>query len=507
MPDTLTRRQFLRSAGGVTFLALVPLGRGLFAATDGSAPDRTLPLFTALPYLQPGDGSVLTEGKESVVVAWQTNVIPATFTVEYGPTRQYGQSAQISRAQTWGGDMEDGEPRTNYRADLSGLSLGHRYEYRVRCNGKTLAEGYFTTRQPRGRKIRFAAFGDNSYGDISDRAIAYQAYLAHPDFVMNTGDNVYDNGLDNEYTRYFFPVYNADVAGPHLGAPLLRSVPFYTVIANHDVHHKDAQKHPVADFDKDPDSLAYFTAMHLPANGPAQTQPPPVFGPDDRLTRFRQCAGPRFPRQANYSYDWGDVHFLCLDSNLYVDPTDAALQAWIEQDLAGTDATWKFVVYHHPAFNVGHEHYQEQHMRVLSPLFEKHGVDICLHGHEHTYQRTQPMKFAPTDTSQAALVGQADRLVPGTFTVDRNFDGKSVTRPDGVLYITTGAGGKHLYDPDMNNDPTKWLHEEDNNVPYLTRFVSDRHSLSLFEIDGGTLTMTQIDEQGQEIDRIRVTKK
>ena len=93
-----------------------------------------------------------------------------------------------------------------------GWSLGRKYYYRVRGNGQTLAEGYFTTRQPRGQKIRFVAFGDNSYGDISDRAIAYHAYQQHPDFVMNCGDNVYESGLDNEYQRFFFPVYNADVA-------------------------------------------------------------------------------------------------------------------------------------------------------------------------------------------------------------------------------------------------------------------------------------------------------
>ena len=64
------------------------------------------------------------------------------------------------------------------------------------------------------------AFGDNSYGDISDRAIAYHTYKQNPDFVMNCGDNVYESGTDDEYQRYFFPVYNADLAGPREGAPL-----------------------------------------------------------------------------------------------------------------------------------------------------------------------------------------------------------------------------------------------------------------------------------------------
>jgi hypothetical protein len=65
----------------------------------------------------------------------------------------------------------------------------------VSGNNQALAEGYFTTRQPRGHTwIRFAAFGDNSYGDISDRAIAYHTYKQNPDFAMNCGDNVYESG-------------------------------------------------------------------------------------------------------------------------------------------------------------------------------------------------------------------------------------------------------------------------------------------------------------------------
>src|SRR5262249_31487698 len=148
-----------------------------------------------------------------------------------------------------------------------------------------------------------------------------------------------------------------------------------------------------------------------------------------------------------------DAHFLCLDSNVYVDPTDFALQTWIEQDLKATDAAWKFVVYHHPAFNAGDDHYAEQHMRALSPLLERMGVDVVLHGHEHTYQRTRPFRFVPTDLTKAKDTNAKDRMVPGTFTIDRKFDGKSVTKPDGILYIVTGAGGKHLYDPESNNSP------------------------------------------------------
>ena len=68
----ITRRDFLRSAGGVTALALTPVGRGLFAAPAALDGPR-LPLFTTLPYIQPGSASFLKPGQETMVVTWQTH--------------------------------------------------------------------------------------------------------------------------------------------------------------------------------------------------------------------------------------------------------------------------------------------------------------------------------------------------------------------------------------------------------------------------------------------------
>jgi predicted MPP superfamily phosphohydrolase len=502
----ISRRDFLRTAGGVTFLALTPLRNGAFAAPESPARPR-LPFFTALPYIQPGANSQLVPGRESMIVAWQTQDGEASFAVEYGDTTAYGRSAQVQSVLRAAGRGGDTEQHLNWHAELTNLELGRRYVYRVTGNGQTLAEGFFTTRQPRGQRTRFVAFGDNSYGDISDRAIAYHAYQQHPDFVMNCGDNVYDSGLNNEYQRFFFPVYNADITHPTVGAPLLRSVPFYTVIANHDVQDKDANNHECADFGKNPDALAYYTAMHLPLNGPAApTYPTPTQGPAERLDAFRQAAGPRFPRMANYSFDYGDVHFLCLDSNLYIDPNDAALRAWVDADLRGTDATWKFVICHHPPFNVGGDHFVVQHMRMFAPLFETHGVDFVLSGHEHNYQRPRPLKFAPAGPGMSNLVAGRTRKVPGTFTIDRKFDGISNTQASGVIYVVTGAGGKHLYDPGYTDAPHRWLHEEDGNADYMVTMVTDRHSLTVFDVDGERLTLTQVDEAGHEFDHITVTK-
>jgi hypothetical protein len=133
-------------------------------------------------------------------------------------------------------------------------------------------------------------------------------------------------------------------------------------------------------------------------------------------------------------------------------------------------------------------------------------VDIVLHGHEHNYQRTRPFRFAPSGPGAAARLNSSDRLVPGTFTVDREFDGEKVTRAQGVIYLTTGAGGTQLYDPDFTNSPSKWLRPEDGRADYVDRLVADRHSLSVIDIQGAVLTLRQVDEQGREIDHARITK-
>jgi acid phosphatase type 7 len=145
-------------------------------------------------------------------------------------------------------------------------------------------------------------------------------------------------------------------------------------------------------------------------------------------------------------------------------------------------------------------------MRVLSPLFERLGVSLVLSGHEHVYQRTRPFTFVPAGPGGATAIGTGKRLVPGTFTIDTAFDGQTTTTPRGIIYITTGAGGKELYDPGFTNAPEQWLHDEDNRVAYNAAMYTDLHSFSVIDIDGRTLHLRQVDENGKEVDRVTVTR-
>ena len=287
----LTRRQFLHSAGGVTFLALVPSGAACSPRPTARA--ASLPRFTALPYVQPGPSSRLVEGRRRSSSPGRRKARPPTSRWTTG--RRNSTARRLPPARTERTPGGRGTSRFGYAAPLAGLALSRRYFYRLRGGGQTIAEGYFTTRKKRGERIRFVAFGDNAYGDPGEKAVAYHAYQAHPDFIMNTGDNVYEHGRDSEYEQFFFPVYNADKADPAVGAPLLRSVPFYSVLANHDVPHKGAGHIPAADFDEARDSLAYYTALHLPPNGPAAPSPTPLLGAAPLLAEFQPGGGHALP--------------------------------------------------------------------------------------------------------------------------------------------------------------------------------------------------------------------
>ena len=79
MPQSMTRREMLLAAGGVTFLGLTATRGGFCLASE--IPPRKL-LYTAQPYIQPGPASKLEDGKETMVVCWQTENRTANFTVE-----------------------------------------------------------------------------------------------------------------------------------------------------------------------------------------------------------------------------------------------------------------------------------------------------------------------------------------------------------------------------------------------------------------------------------------
>ncbi len=449
------------------------------------------------PYIQPGNASSFSQ--EEKVLIWQTDSVPANFKVEYTQGSFTG-NEKYSTAKISVTELVLNKKTTFlYRARLTKLKFDESYSYRVSREGESVAENIFVTRTKKPI-TRFAVFGDCGQGTPQQAQIAYEVHKLNPHFVLVTGDNVYSNGLESEYRKNFFPYYSAVEASPDKGAPLMKTIPFYMILGNHDVRS--------ANLDKFPDGLAYFYYSDLPLNGPAQQLTVEATGDKELVKAFKKSTGTRFPRMVNFSFDYGNVHIVCLDGNDYVNPLNPELIEWLKQDLNRSKADWKIVSFHQPGFNSSKAHYDNQVMRLLSPFLEALKVDLVLNGHVHNYQRTMPLTFAPKQNEDGTqYIVSPEGRVDGVFTLDETYDGNTNTNPKGIIYIVSGAGGAALYDKELSNDPDLWTHTPGENwVPFTVKMISDKHSFTFIETDGKKLTLKQLDTQGNEIDAIVITK-
>jgi hypothetical protein len=499
---TNRRRRRIALLVSLLIVATVAVSTGWLPLDGGGPPVIGDGTFMVQPYLQPGDAPKPgADGREHLALLWQTPDpgegadAPWSVEVQADPGNEWvAAGAPTSRRLA----VEGVPPIRLYRADLTGLKPGAGFTYRVRRGNQAVFEARGSTRKPAGTPHRFVAFGDcalkNSPGQ---KAVAYQTYLARPDYVMITGDIVYSRGRASEYLDHFFPVYNADKADPKVGAPLLRSTVFLAAPGNHDLVERN--------LDRLPDTLGFFYEWALPLNGPspaAGSGLKALGGSEARRQAFLEAAGPAFPKMANYSYDYGDVHWTVLDANPHAEWSEGALRDWVEADLAAArGSAWRLVALHHPPFHSSKSHADDQRMRLLAPVFEKHGVAVVLAGHVHNYQRSRPLKFTagppPADakTGRYGPAGQVD----GKWVLDGTYDGKTHTRPDGVIYLVTGAGGARLYNPEQTDMPDSWR-------DYTARFVSNVHSLTVVDVTPEALTCRQVAADGTEVDRFVVTR-
>ncbi|MEP6539645.1 MAG: metallophosphoesterase [Bryobacteraceae bacterium] len=316
--------------------------------------------------------------------------------------------------------------------------------------------------------------------------------MAKPDFVFIPGDIVYSRGQASEYMLKYFPIYNSAKASPELGAPLLRSTLFVAAPGNHDIAAPN-----LAAF---PDTLAYFYYWSQPLNGPLKTigapSTPILIGGDPDKNAFLSAAGGRYPAMANFSFDYGNAHWTVLDSNRNVDWTDPALRQWLENDLkSAQSAQWRFVAFHHPGFNSSVSHFKDQWMRGLSEVFERYKVSVVFSGHVHNYQRSFPLAFAAKSDSFNKVTGE----LPGSWILDKAYDGAQHTKPKGVVYLVTGAGGAGLYNPEQQVLPKGWQE-------FTSKFVSTTNSFTVVDVKGKRLTIKQISANGDELDSFVITQ-
>jgi hypothetical protein len=200
----------------------------------------------------------------------------------------------------------------------------------------------FTTAPDQVEPFSFVYMGDAQNGLDRWGSLVHNAYRDRPDakFYIMAGDLINVGNARWDWDDFF---HNAE--GIYDRRQLVPA------IGNHE--------------DQGPGPWMYLRMFDLPKNGP------------DTIEKERA-----------YSFEYSNALFVILDTN--VEPEDQ--KEWLEEQLKNSNATWKFVVYHHPAYSSGKNRNNPEVREHWVPLFDKYKVDMCLQGHDHAYLRTYPMK-------------------------------------------------------------------------------------------------------------------
>ena len=403
-------------------------------------PANGVTVVTRGPYLQQANHN-------SVIVRWRTNS-NAPSILDHG-TSLNSLNHTTSHA----------TPKTEHVLLIDSLNPATKYYYRIRTNADTLvfpsASTFFKTYPTPGAETPLTAWllGDCGSANSNARNVrnAYYEYIdtAHTDMIMLLGDNAYEDGTDGEYQTALFENMYGDK---------LRNSILWACLGNHDGHtaNSSTQTGP------------YYDIFSFPKMG--------------------ECGGEPSGTEAYYSFDFGNVHFIVLDSYETDRSIGGAMYDWCEEDLQNTTAYWIIACWHHPPYSKGSHNSDtdaalKQMRENFNPLFETYGVDLVLGGHSHSYERSFLIN---------GHYGLANTFNPAIHTVGITGDEsgqleneepyyKAPAGPEsgtGAMYVVTGSAGKSdsgvalnhpamYYDAATLGSSVLRIHEDTLSLSYL----------------------------------------
>ena len=261
------------------------------------------------PYLQLGTST-------SIVIRWRTSAATNS-RVRYGASPT-----------TLTNTVDVPAVTTEHIVTLAGLAPDTLYYYSIGSTTQFLAGGdsghFFVTAPPPGvaQPMRIWVIGDSGDAGVPGQglkaAAVRNAYLnftgtRHTDLWLMLGDNAYESGTDIEYQRAVFNMYPT----------LLRQSVVWPTLGNHDgvTANSAAQTGP------------YYDIFTLPKNG--------------------EAGGVASGTEAYYSFDFGNIHFIVLDSFETSRAPLSAMLTWLTNDLAATTQPWIIAYWHHPPYSKG----------------------------------------------------------------------------------------------------------------------------------------------------------
>jgi hypothetical protein len=350
------------------------------------------------PYLQLGTPT-------SIVVRWRTST-PVVGRVQFGPS-----PGVVT------GSAQESSVRTEHEVRLTGLLPDTVYYYSIGTPTTTIAGDagfHFRTSPPLGseRPTRVWVLGDSGTADAGARAVrdAYANFAGsrYTDLWLMLGDNAYNNGLDQEYQAAVFNTYPA----------MLRKTVLWPTYGNHDGQASDSATQ----------TGPYYDMFTLPKQG--------------------EAGGVASGTEAYYSFDYGNIHFVCLESfETNRSPTGPML-TWLQRDLAANTQPWVIVYFHHPPYSKG-SHNSDVEIELVEmrqnalPILENFGVDLVLAGHSHAYERSFLIDghYATSTTfTEAMKKGGGSGRPDGSGAYEK--PAYRMAPHEGAVYVVAGVGGK-----------------------------------------------------------------
>jgi len=294
----------------------------------------------------------------TMTITWRTDSKISTGSVEY----QNGTSlitAEQHKAASLSNFTTDLQATHLFTATLTGLTPNTKYWYRVGGGGHWSKTNTFTTEGLKTKAFKFLVFGDSQSSTSGEYSYSvwhntlHHAYSANQDarFIVNIGDLV-DVGQSGAHWNCWF----AAAAG------VIDRVPEMPVTGNHETYGSTSVNRP-----------AYWDAQfRLPHNGPMELS------------------------NQVYSYDYGPVHFVVLDSQQSEEKQYGDIltpqKRWLEADLAASKATWKIVFFHKGAYSIKFGRDNKDIRDAFTPVIDKNHVDMVFNGHDHGVARSFPIK-------------------------------------------------------------------------------------------------------------------
>jgi acid phosphatase type 7 len=355
-----------------------------------------------------------------------------------------------------------------YEAKLTGLKPSTRYYYAVLDGEQPLTPrdaGYsFVTPPPVGtaKRVRFWAFGDSGTGrqeQVNVHKAMREAVRrdGQPlDFWLHLGDMAYSTGRDVEFQSRFFEIYDLT----------MRSFVCWPTMGN----HEGATSKGTTGIGP------YYDAYVVPTRG--------------------EVGGVPSGTEAYYSFDYANLHFVCLDSHDLERKPSGAMAKWLKADLEKTLADWVIGFWHHPPYTKGsHDSDKEKDLtemrEMIMPLIDSGGVDLVLTGHSHVYERSMLIDGAyatPTVAENVVLDdGDGDPQGDGAY---RKSEG--IQPHQGTVQIVAGNGGATL--------------GRKGTIPFMRKTLIE-HGSVLIDIYGDTLTAKMVNLNGSTRDVFSMVKR